>query len=68
MYDKSLDEHLSGHVSPRTPSPPPIDQNKLLDKRLSHQFAVGSSLIHSGHAKDKEKDKENRYIMLSHVR
>ncbi|CAB3993062.1 brain-specific angiogenesis inhibitor 1-associated 2 isoform X5 [Paramuricea clavata] len=60
VYDKSLDEHLSGVVEIRTPSPPPIDQSKLLDKRLSHQFNVGSMLNHNGPAKDKEKDKESR--------
>ena len=59
-----MDEHLSGQIEIRTPSPPPIDQSKLLDKRLSHQFNVGSMLNHNGPAKDKEKDKESRYWIL----
>lgn len=58
VYDKSLDEYLSGEHIPEAPSQPPVNQSKLLDKRLSHQFAVGSSLKQNGMAKDEDKDKE----------
>lgn len=60
MYDKRLDEHLSGNVDGRSPSPPPIDQSKLLDKRFSHQFTVGSTKNHNGPARDVEDGKESR--------
>ena len=62
VYDKSLDEHLSGKVEMRTPSPPPIDQSKLLDKRLSHQFTVGSTLNLNGLKKTNEP--ESRYTII----
>ncbi|XP_028395092.1 brain-specific angiogenesis inhibitor 1-associated protein 2-like [Dendronephthya gigantea] len=59
IYDKSLDEHLSGDDVPQAPSQPPVDQSKLLDKRLSHQFTVGSSpLKQNGMTKDNDKAKE----------
>ena len=64
VYDKSLDEHLSVSADKSPPSPPPIDPSKLLDKRLSHQFTVGGSLMnHNGIAKDKDKDKET-YVFV----
>lgn len=53
-YDKSLDEHLkSSFPGPSTVS---TGQNKKLDKRLSHQFAVGPGLSakQNGQSSDKE--------------
>ncbi|XP_046855559.1 brain-specific angiogenesis inhibitor 1-associated protein 2-like [Xenia sp. Carnegie-2017] len=59
-FDKSLDEYLSSSGYSvdmhKAPSPPPIDPDRIRNKRFSQQLSV--TPITNGHLKDKER--ENR--------
>ncbi|XP_046856216.1 brain-specific angiogenesis inhibitor 1-associated protein 2-like [Xenia sp. Carnegie-2017] len=65
-FDKSLDDYLSSSGYSvdmhKAPSPPPIDPDRIRNKRFSQQLSV--TPITNGHLKDKEREQVSTLYIL----